>query len=49
MTKLEKKYPLQFNRARLLTVRELRRGIQFYEDGGGFTGGAYCHLLTGER
>lgn len=40
-SKLEKKYPLQFHRARRLTLRDLRRGVKFYESGGGFTHAVY--------
>ena len=41
MTKLEKKYPLQFSRARKMSAQELRRGIKFYKNGGGFTSSSY--------
>lgn len=44
MGRLEKKYPLQFDRARRLTVRELRRGVKFYNDGGEFTHAEYCSI-----
>lgn len=37
MSKIEKKYPLQFEKARLLPSKQLERGVSFYKNGGGFT------------
>lgn len=41
MSKLEAKYPLQFEKARVLTSRELQRGVSFYENVGGLVPSSY--------
>lgn len=46
MSKLEDKYPLQFERARLLVSRELNRGLEFYKNGGRFTANNYINVAS---